>query len=132
MKGSIRERSSGVWEVRAYVGADPVTGTKRTISRTVRGGKRQAQRALAELVAERPDRRAAAPARMTLNQLIEQHIDRHAGSPTTITEYRATWRRNIQPYVGRLPLHRVDAGILDQFYEYLQREKHLAPSTIRQ
>jgi hypothetical protein len=45
---TIRERSRGVWEVRAFVGRDdrgkPVQG-----SRTVRGSKRAAQRVAAEL-----------------------------------------------------------------------------------
>ena len=69
---------------------------------------------------------------MTLSELIDQHIDRQQGSPTTVTEYRAYHERYIRALVGRLPLAEIDPGILDQFYEYLAKERHLAPSRIRQ
>jgi len=39
MAGTLRERSKGVWEVRTFVGRDPVTGKRRQVSRTYRGGK---------------------------------------------------------------------------------------------
>ena len=40
---TIRQRSKGVWEVRAFVGRDD-RGKPVQVSRTVRGGKRDAQR----------------------------------------------------------------------------------------
>ncbi len=52
MKGTLRERSKGVYELRVYVGRDPVTKRPRQISRTFHGGKRDANTALAKMVAE--------------------------------------------------------------------------------
>ena len=52
MKGFMRQRSDA-WELRVYLGTDPVTRKQRYATRTVRGGKRVAQRALAEMVTER-------------------------------------------------------------------------------
>ena len=48
----MREREPGRWEVRVYVGLDPVSGKKRQVSRTVRGTKRDAQKVLTELAFE--------------------------------------------------------------------------------
>lgn len=45
---TIREKKPGVWEVRALTGND-VRGRPKQISRTVRGGKRNAQRVAASL-----------------------------------------------------------------------------------
>ena len=47
----MRQRG-GSWEIRVYAGRDETTGKHRYISRTVRGGKREAETALANLVAE--------------------------------------------------------------------------------
>jgi len=47
VKGSLRERSPGVWQVRASLGRDPATHRYRYAAATVRGTKRDAQRAAA-------------------------------------------------------------------------------------
>jgi hypothetical protein len=65
MKGYMRHRSGGC-ELRVYAGRDPVTGRKRYLSRTARGGKREAQRTLAALIVEAGEtaaRRRARPRR---------------------------------------------------------------------
>ena len=38
------------WELRVYLGADPVTGKQRYSTRTVRAGTREAQRVLNEMI----------------------------------------------------------------------------------
>ncbi len=45
----MRQRGSGSWEFRVYMGTDPESGKRRYATRTVRGTKRAAQRALVEL-----------------------------------------------------------------------------------
>ena len=52
MSGSIRQRSKGSWEVKLEAGVDPVTGKRKTVFRTVRGTKRQAEAKLVELQSE--------------------------------------------------------------------------------
>src|SRR6266496_886883 len=44
MRGNIRSRGKGTWEVRIDIGRDPLTGKRRQVSRTVRGRKRHAER----------------------------------------------------------------------------------------
>lgn len=51
MKGFMRQRGKS-WELRVFLGHDPLTGKKRYATQTVRGGKREAQRKLAEMVTE--------------------------------------------------------------------------------
>jgi hypothetical protein len=50
MAGSMRERRAGIWELRVYVGRDD-EGRVRHVSRSIRGGKRDAGRELARLQA---------------------------------------------------------------------------------
>lgn len=49
MRGTIQERGKQSWRIRAYVGRDG-TGTKRYVSRTVRGTRRDAERELSRLL----------------------------------------------------------------------------------
>jgi hypothetical protein len=51
MKGFMRQRGAS-WELRVYVGCDPVPGKQRYATRTVRDGKRAAQRVLTEMVSD--------------------------------------------------------------------------------
>ncbi len=51
MKGLMRQRGSA-WELRVYLGVDPVSGKQRYATKSVRGGKRDAQRVLNEMVVD--------------------------------------------------------------------------------
>lgn len=51
MTGSVRQRGSS-WELRVCLADDPVTGKQRYATKSVRCGKREAQRVLAEMVTE--------------------------------------------------------------------------------
>jgi len=51
MKGHLRKRGAS-WELRAFAGRDPVTGREVYRTATFRGGKRDAEDALAKFVQE--------------------------------------------------------------------------------
>ncbi len=51
MKGFMRQRGDA-WELRVFPGADPVPGKKRYTTKSVRCGKREAQRMLASMVTD--------------------------------------------------------------------------------
>jgi hypothetical protein len=70
-RGTVRERTPGVWELRVRTGRDPLTGEYRQVSRTFRGGHRQAESALVALSAEVADGRFVGTAR-TVSVLLEQ------------------------------------------------------------
>ncbi|MGI9644429.1 MAG: hypothetical protein ACR2O6_03880 [Ilumatobacteraceae bacterium] len=65
----MRQRGAS-WELRVFLGHDPVTGKQRYANKTVRGGKREAQRALAEMVTE-SERGLAMATKATVGELIE-------------------------------------------------------------
>jgi hypothetical protein len=48
----MRQRRPGVWELIVQLPRDPTQARARQLSRTVRGTKREAQRALAELIGQ--------------------------------------------------------------------------------
>jgi hypothetical protein len=63
---TIRERSKGVWEVRSFTGRDS-QGRPTQVSRTVRAGKREAERVAAELTL----RRGSAAGKVTVSELLD-------------------------------------------------------------
>ena len=69
MKGFMRQRGDA-WELRVYLGRDPVTGKQRYASRTVRAGKRAAQLALANIVTD-AERGLSVRTNATAGELLE-------------------------------------------------------------
>ena len=135
MRGSLRERAPGVFELRVYLGKDAMSGAHRYKSVTFRGTKRDAETQLARLITDaqtaRVTGRTVAPGKYKLNQLIETYLAEFQGSPTTLRSYRSQFSRYIEPAIGRLALEKVDTRLLGQFYAYLGEEKDLAPATVR-
>ena len=70
MSGHIRQRSLGTFEVKFEIGRDPVTGRRLTKTRTVRGGKKDAQRELRRLLGNVDDGTHTDPGKLTLGDLL--------------------------------------------------------------
>jgi integrase len=85
MKGSIRQRSKGVYELRVYVGRDPVTRRGRQVSRTFRGGKREATTELAKMVTEASESHRGGT-NATVEVLLERWLLHAEGRPTEVSE----------------------------------------------
>lgn len=131
MAGSVREQRPGVWEVRASLGRDPVTGKRRTLSRLIRAtGKRDAQRKLAALVNSRAVMRGTDE---TVEYLLARYLEHLTGelSPSTVLHYRRRVNSRLIPALGHLSLRKLNAGHLDGFYDALKKAGR-APSDIRQ
>lgn len=136
MKGFMRQRGDA-WELRVYLGRDPVTGKQRYASRTVRAGKRAAQRALANMVTD-AERGLSVRTTATAGELLEAWFDQAVRdfSPKTVRETRGFIDRNLLPEIGAVPLTRLKASDLDRFYRRLQTSGAagggaLAPATVR-
>ena len=122
MAGSIRQRGERSWELRVFAGRDPETRRKQYISRTVRGGRRQAEKELARLVAEVDDGLiTASPG--TVGELVERWYAKGEleWSPTTAEGYRSLLDRRIIPQWGETQLRRLKAADLDAWYAELRR-----------
>ena len=101
MDGSIRQRSAGSWELRAYVGVDPETGRRIDRSITVRGNRSDSERELAEMVARVRCVRAVG-ARSTMSELFEAWFATAVDgwSPTTVRQNRSVLDRHLHRHIG--------------------------------
>ncbi len=99
MTGHKKEIRPRVWKLRVSAGRDPLTGKYRYFSKTLEGGPRIANQALAELVAFSGNVQSA----ITLKRLIEEFF--RAGEISglqlrTIAGYREIARNHVIPALG--------------------------------
>lgn len=132
MKGSIRERSKGVWELRVYVGRDGVTGKPRQVSRIFRGGKREANTELAKLVTETTGGKHGG-SNATVAQLLDAWLADARGrlSPVTVAGYSHSIETYLRKQVGVIRLSRLGVRDLDKLYRSLEAAGR-SPYVIRQ
>src|SRR6516225_8786456 len=133
MRGSIRQRGANSWLVRVSVGRDPTTGRYHYVSRTVRGTKRDAQRAAAELVTEVERGSHRHKGRHTVSELLDrwmEHIEGQGRAAATLARYRSAIGANIKPRIGSLTVSKVGAADLDGLYSQLAKAG-LGPLSVR-
>src|SRR5438128_7876095 len=109
MRGTKRERRKGVWEVRVYLGRDPLTGKPRQISQTVHGGAKIADQALRDLIDKQPPSRNDGIG-VTFGQLLTRWLEeceRLDLSPTTLSTYRSQIEGTIRPAQRKVALNRL-------------------------
>ena len=137
MRGHIRRRGNA-WELRAYAGIDPLTKRQKYVPRTFRGGKREAEEALARFVTEVAGGSQAAQD-TTVGDLIRDWLAlaKRELSPTTARGYDWIVKTYITPTLGDVPLARLRTAQLDRFYANLREKggqdgKPLSAATVRQ
>ncbi|MGI9646739.1 MAG: tyrosine-type recombinase/integrase, partial [Ilumatobacteraceae bacterium] len=132
MQGSLRERRPGNWELIVQLPRDHSTGKRRQLSRTHLGTKREAQRALAALVADVSAGKVSSSG-TTLGELLARWLDHISEqlSPTTVREYRRLVKQLIGPDLGKLRLSRITTQQIDGYYTTLSRERDLSPASVR-
>ena len=133
MRGGLREKQSGVWEVRIEAGRDPITGRRRQLSRTVRGTKQEAERVLNALVSD-ADAGLTTGTDATFRFLCEEWLALTGAelSPTTLRRYRGLLSKQIYPALGDRPVSSIRTNDLDRLYLGLVTTRGLAPATVRQ
>ena len=136
MKGFMRQRGSA-WDLRVYLGKDPVSGKQRYVTKTVRGGKREAQRVLNAMVVD-AERGLIARTNTTVGELLDAWLELATPdfSPKTVRETSGYIERNLRPALGDVPLNKLTPAALDRYYRDLltdggQRGQGLSPGTIR-
>ena len=131
MKGSMREKRPGYWELRAFAGADPLTGRKQYRTKTFRGTKRQASSALAALVTD-VDGGVVEPKKCTVADLLDawlEHIEHVGRSPSTLYGYRRLVLQLPEGFLGQ-PLAKVTPKVLDDLYRLLSKQTTRKPATV--
>jgi len=132
MAGSIRQTGPDRWQVRVSAGRDPLSGKYRYVHRTVQGGKRDAQRAAAELATEVQQGRRPAE-RGTVADLLEKwmvHLETQGRARSTMIRYRSAIDVRIVPALGWIEVTKLNAADLDAFYGALIRQG-LHPLSVR-
>ncbi len=130
-----------MWEVRVYVGRDPVTNTPRQVSRIVRAGPRaktgnppkavtDVERQLETQAANGNLSGSSATVAILLEHYLE-HLTRKGHSPTTLATYRLYITSTIAPAIGHRPVRKLTAWDLDSLYGAMI-DAGKSASTVRQ
>ena len=119
MRGSIRQRGKGSWEICVDVGRDPSTGKRVRQFETVRGPKRDAERRLRELLVSVEQGSYIKPARVALGEWLENWLQSYVATncaPTTAESYGFIVYRYLIPGLGTIPLSQLQPAHIQRFY----------------
>ncbi|MFC2016973.1 tyrosine-type recombinase/integrase [Chloroflexota bacterium] len=109
MKGHIRQRAKGKWEITIDIGADAVTGKRRRHFETINGIKKDAQHRLAELlISIEQGRYIKKQPMLTLAIWLRQWLDGYVNgnlSPKTVDSYQHETQKYIIPRLGGIRLN---------------------------
>ncbi len=115
---TIREKRPGVWEVRVFTGAD-ARGRPTQMSRTVRGGKRDAQKLAAQLEASTGDAKPAGRlVADVLDEWVTQNVDTWA--PSSARDQQSRVRSIKKDPIARLSLSRLSVGDVERWHTRLR------------
>ncbi len=120
-RGHIRRRG-GSFQVLVYAGTDPLTGKPNYLTESTRD-EAQAQKILTRLLAQVDEQRNPRT-KATLGAALEAWLRTHEAEETTLDGYRGYVRRTIEPALGSVPLAKVSAQVLEEFYAELRRCRH--------
>jgi integrase len=132
MPGHIRRRGKHSWEVSVRAGRDPASGRYTRIFRTVRGTRKDAERALAKLVHEAATGGLVDPGRVTVGEWLDRWLHDIAKpnvAAKTWERYEEVVRIRLKPHLGKIPLHQLRPAHVQRLYAALQEAgKH--PRTV--
>ena len=124
MAGTIRKRARETWEVRFELGRDPGTGRRRFRYRTVRGTKKDAERALTQALHRRDTGTDIAPARVTVAEYLQRWLRDYAAAnvaPSTLRRYQQIVGR-LLPLLGSLRLQHLRPTHIQEAYAALLQD----------
>src|SRR5215472_12504228 len=126
MKGHLRQRSPGSWELRYRANG-------RTVTTTFRGSKTDANKELRRLLTLVDKGQHASSGSMTVAEWMERWLGFVAEeqAPYTLDKYRYLVTSYIVPGIGKHRLDRLTPGIISDFYSGMlgRRGKPLGPRT---
>jgi len=121
MKGFIRQRSKGSWEVCLDTSRDPATGKRRRHFESVKGTKKAAQQRLAELLVDIERGTYAKPTQVTLGEWLRDWISGYVAtncSLRTAQSYQSEVMRHLIPALGAIALTRLQPQHLQSYYAH--------------
>jgi len=117
-RGSIRRRGNSL-QVLVYAGVDPLTGQRMYLSESTTD-EDEAQRILNRLQSEVDEQRNART-RATLGVAMDAWLRVHDVEENTRKGYETYIRRYIRPALGDVPVAKITAKVLEEFYAELRR-----------
>jgi integrase len=118
MRGSIREKSKGSWQIQIYTGTKP-DGKPRRHFETVRGRKGDAQRRLTELLASLDKGVYTPPGRLTVAEHLNQWLDGYVKtncSQRTLDGYKSIIETHLVPSLGHIQLKNLHPQTIQEYY----------------
>lgn len=131
MKGHVRKRGSK-WCFVIELGRDPQTGKRRQKWVSGFNTKKEAQKAMHEMLVKVAKNEYIEPSKMTFGELVDVWLEQYVHNkcrPRTINTYMGTVRRYIKPYLGKLSINQIKPIHIQQFLNELLRT--LQPSTVQ-
>lgn len=137
-RGQIQNRGldakSGLdrWLVRVYLGTHPGTGKRQYSSKTVVGRKRDAEKALTEMLHEVDSGAFVEPAKVTVQSYFEGYMaGRKDLADVSLRSYKARLRGDVYPHLGSTKLDQVTPQAIFELYNVtLYEELGRSPATI--
>lgn len=154
MAGQIIKRGERKWLIRVFLGRDPVTKKRKDFNQVIEGTKRDAERALRQVLANIDAGRDYSSDRMTLGTYLRKWLDTAAKpsvAPQTLDSYRDTLNRYVaqldpvpdeetprgrgrrrstaEPPLGHVRLDRLTPLHIQEVYTNLA--ERLSPRTVR-
>jgi len=118
MRGSIREKSKGSWQIQIYTGTGP-DGKPRRHFETVRGRKGDAQRRLTELLSSLDKGVYTPPGRLTVAEHLHQWLEGYVKtncSQRTLDGYQSIIERHLIPALGNTQLKSLHTQAIQAYY----------------
>lgn len=131
MRGHIRKRGAG-YQIVVDVGRDPLTGKRKQKSVGGFKTKKEAEKALAEMIAKVEKGEYFEAEKISLKEFLDHWLETYAKvnvAPKTFTRYKE-FCNTINNYIGHNMLNQIKPAHIQKFYSVLIDEGRLSNSTI--
>jgi integrase len=134
MKGNLRQRTKGRWEITVDIGNDPVSGKRQQHHETVHGNKGKAQTRLSELLTEIARKGyVKTPKDLTVAEYMSSWLKGYVEvncAPKTIEVYSMIVNKHIIPEIGNVKLIDLEPRHLQTLYSR-KKESGLGARSVR-
>ena len=119
MRGHIKQRSQRSWSIVIELPRDPLTGKRRQQWHTVRGTKRDAEKALREIQFSLEKGNYVKPNKITLGEWLKEWCESYVVMNTTsrtYESYSSNIERHLIPNLGMIPLIQLEPQNIQNYY----------------
>ena len=124
MSGTIRRRGKRSWQLQIELGTDPVTGRRRRKFKSVKGTRKDAERALTEAMHQRDSGTDLQPTKVTVAEYLERWLRDYATpnvAPSTLLRYQQLVAR-VSARIGQVILADLRPAHIQSLYAELLKD----------